>query len=87
MSKKAIKFSASWCHPCKMYAPIWDKVKSETEGWEFEEVDVDSNMELASNHGIKAVPTTVFSVEDKEVYRKSGLMSAKDLKDILQKNN
>lgn len=87
MSKKAIKFSASWCQPCKMYANIWDKVKTEAEGWEFEEVDVDANMELASSYGIKAVPTTIFNSDDKEVYRKSGLISAKDLKDILQNNS
>lgn len=86
MSKKAIKFSASWCGPCTVYSPIWEKVKSETEGWEFEEVDVDSDAEMVSKYNVKAIPTTVLSVEDKEVYRKSGLIQAKDLKELLQSN-
>ena len=41
MAKKAIKFSAAWCGPCKSYAPVWDKVKAEiTEGVEYLEVDI-----------------------------------------------
>lgn len=86
MSKKAIKFSASWCAPCKMYANIWDKVKSETEGWEFEEVDVDSDSELASSFGIKAVPTTILTIDDTILHRQSGVISTRDLKDMLNNN-
>ena len=45
MAKKAIKFSAAWCGPCKSYAPVWDKVKAEiTEGVELTATAFDSGI-------------------------------------------
>jgi thioredoxin 1 len=83
--KKAIKFSASWCHPCKIYAEPWDKVKSEIGDWEFNEVDVDSDNPLTMDFSIKAVPTTILLVNDKIVHRQSGVISAVELRNLLQK--
>jgi thioredoxin 1 len=82
--KKAIKFSAPWCGSCLVYENMWNEVKAETENWEFEEVDVDSNVELVSKYGIKAVPTTILTVNDTVVHRQSGIISTKNLKDLLQ---
>ena len=37
---KVLKFSASWCGPCKQLAPIFEQVKSEVSGVSFQDVDV-----------------------------------------------
>ena len=40
---KAIKFYASWCGPCQVYAKTWDKVTSEIKDVEFINIDIDKD--------------------------------------------
>ena len=60
--KKAKYFTAPWCGPCKMYAPIVEELVSE--GYEIEKVNVDEEMSMATEYGIMSVPTIV--VENSE---------------------
>jgi hypothetical protein len=60
-------------------------VKSEIGDWEFNEVDVDSDNPLTMDFSIKAVPTTILLVDDKVVHRQSGVISAVELRNLLQK--
>jgi|WetSurSiteA1Bulk_404760.scaffolds.fasta_scaffold87177_2 thioredoxin 1 len=54
-------FSAPWCGPCKMLAPIMDKVKDETNGiMEMTKFNIDETPELAKEYGISAVPSIIF---------------------------
>ena len=75
MSNKVLKFSASWCQPCKELSR-----RLETMGQEVEEVDVDANEELAAKFGIRGVPTMVM-VDDagNEVSRLVGSKSTPEL--------
>lgn len=59
-----IRFTASWCQPCKAYAPIYEEVASETPNIDFYTVDVDEEPQLAQMFGVKSVPTTVFIPKD-----------------------
>lgn len=53
-------FSAVWCGPCKLFAPVFEKVSKEYEGKaNFVKVDVDANPELARQWGIRSVPTII----------------------------
>ena len=55
-----IDLSATWCGPCKMLAPVLEKVQAQLEGkLEIVKVDIDANMELAEEYGIMSVPTMV----------------------------
>lgn len=56
---KAIKFSASWCGPCKMLSK-----KLEQEGIKIEERDVDQNKDDAKLYGIRGVPTIIILDND-----------------------
>lgn len=67
------KFSASWCGPCKALAPIINDVKSQFPNVLFSEHDVDSDYELATNFGVRTVPTVVLLKDGKEIQRLSGL--------------
>jgi thioredoxin 1 len=60
---KIIKFSASWCGPCKAMAPSFQKFSEEYQNTvEIQDLDIDedANFELARKYNIKSVPHTVF---------------------------
>ncbi|MBQ0065766.1 MAG: thioredoxin [Firmicutes bacterium] len=55
-----VDFFATWCGPCKMLAPVLEKVQAQLEGkLEIVKVDIDANMDLADEYGIMSVPTMV----------------------------
>ena len=50
-------FFATWCGPCKMLAPVMDKVSGEfADKAVFVKVDIDENAELAVRYGIMSIP-------------------------------
>jgi len=53
-----VDFTATWCGPCRMIAPIIDEMASEYAGKAvIGKVDVDENPEISMNFGIRSVPT------------------------------
>ena len=70
---KVIKFSASWCGPCRMLAPIFDQVRSEISGVSFTDVDVDASKDLTSQYSISSVPTVIIEKDGVVVNRFSGI--------------
>ena len=78
---KVLRFTASWCNPCKALASTLNEVKTDIP---FEVVDIDVNPELAQSFGVRGVPTLVMVDEnEKEISRSVGLKSAKDLQEWL----
>lgn len=81
---KALKFSASWCGPCKMLATVvanaGDKITVPIEN-----IDIDENQEMAVQFGVRGVPTMVI-IDDsgKEVKRKTGMMNESQLLEFLK---
>ncbi len=56
-----VDFWATWCGPCKMIAPVVDKVATELAGEaKVCKVDVDENSGLAHRYGIRNIPTLLF---------------------------
>lgn len=55
--KAVIRFTATWCPPCKALAPIFDEVAGEHPEVKTFVVDVDQNPEIADKFGIKGIPT------------------------------
>ena len=70
---KVLKFSASWCGPCKQLAPIFDQVKSEVSGVLFQDVDVDADSALAIKYNVRGVPTIIIEKNGQEVKRLVGM--------------
>ena len=55
-----IDFSATWCAPCKMFAPVLEEVSEELAGSvAFYNVDVDENPDLAQQYNISSIPALV----------------------------
>ena len=81
--KQVIRFTASWCQPCKTYAPTFEKVASETSGVQFKTIDVDSEDPLILKLGIRNVPTTVVLDGSQVLQRQSGNMGAEQLRKLI----
>lgn len=79
---KILKFSASWCGPCKMLSMTMAGIKDQIP-YPVEEIDIDENTELAQKYSIRGVPTLVLVNDDKEVKRKVGALTAPELKAFL----
>jgi len=84
MSTKVIRFTASWCEPCKQYLPIFTKVLSDYPTAEVQSVDIetDDGVEMASEYGIRGVPTTIVIAEGVTTI-KVGVVPELDLRELL----
>ncbi len=72
MVNKVLKFSATYCGPCKALTATLKQVTEVP----IEEYDVDDNEELCEKYNIRSVPTLIFlNNEDKEVGRSVGNIS------------
>lgn len=70
--KVIVDFSATWCGPCKALNPILDEISDSTD-IKVVKIDVDTNQELAIEHGIRSVPTMLLFKRGELINRISGL--------------
>lgn len=90
MISKVYKLSASWCAPCKTYAPIFDKVMEKYNGqFEVYHVDVDNCTEeesaLIRDNNVLSIPTTLILDENGVVIEKlRGVFYEKDLTTVIE---
>ncbi|KAK9090613.1 hypothetical protein Sjap_023790 [Stephania japonica] len=54
-----IDFTASWCGPCKMMAPVFAQLSTEFTDVQFVKIDVDELKDVAQEFGVRAMPTFV----------------------------
>ncbi|KAK3845930.1 MAG: thioredoxin-like protein, partial [Linnemannia gamsii] len=67
-----VDFFAEWCGPCKTLAPMLVNLEMKHKPTIFAKVDVDEAGDVAAKYEVKAMPTIVFFVEQKEVGRVVG---------------
>ncbi len=67
-----VDFYADWCGPCKMMAPVIDKIAEENPELNVAKVNVDEASELASQFGIMSIPTLVIFKDGREINRSLG---------------
>ena len=72
--KVLVDFFATWCGPCKMLAPIVEKVASEHKDITVLKIDVDEVPDVAAKYGIRSIPTLILFEDGKAVDMKLGYM-------------
>ena len=75
---RILRFTAPWCQPCKELAK--NILKSNIK-LPIEVIDIDLNPELATEYGIRSVPTLIMLDWNKEVKRITGNKSTKELEE------
>lgn len=70
-----IDFSATWCMPCRMLAPILEQVADKRTNVSFYSLDIDDNEEIAKRYRIFSVPTLMAFKKGKVVDSLVGLNS------------
>lgn len=79
-----VDFWAPWCGPCKMVAPILDKIAKEYEGkLLIAKVNTDENSEWAMKYGVQGIPTMLLVSGGKIVNRQVGALPEPMLRDII----
>ena len=77
---------AVWCSPCKIFAPIFEKVQQEYEqDFIFAKINVDENPMVAQRYGISSIPTTLFIKGGQPIRKIVGVVNYSALKQILEK--
>ena len=80
-----VDFFADWCGPCKMMAPVVEKMAEEFEGRiKVGKLNTDENMQIAQQYRIASIPTFMVFKEGKVSESWLGAMSAADLQSKLE---
>lgn len=74
---------ASWCGPCRMFAPVFEQASNDHPDVVFAKVDTEANQDLAGAAGIMSIPTLMVFRERVLLFSQPGALPAAALEDLL----
>ena len=79
-----VDFFANWCGPCKMLAPVLEKLADEMPEIDILKIDVDAVPDVAKDYGIMSIPTLILFKEGVETDKQVGYMNLDQLKSFVK---
>lgn len=79
-----IDFWASWCGPCKMFAPTIDEFAKEAKSVKVCKINIDEENSLAEQYGVMSIPTVVCFKNGKEYKRLVGVQPIDNLFEMVE---
>ena len=71
-----VDFTASWCPPCKMLAPVFEGVAQKYEGKaQFFKCDIDENQDAPGRYGVQKIPNVMFFKDGQVVNQHVGYLN------------
>lgn len=78
-----VDFWASWCGPCRMFAPVYEAASEQHTDIVFASVDTEEQRELAAGAQIRSIPTLMAFREGVLVFNQSGALPAPALEELI----